>query len=212
MQIDGHQKPNMDFEKGWSEESWLFLVVLLQKLKEFSVLSLYRNLMALNRRALITGRMSWKASSLSKQLNCCRVSELCLCLPFQWVRYLWHGAPEQELKNLQPLSPIHQSPLLRKTRVVKCISQTLNLKGFQEEQCLLCGEGWNRWIELSCWTGWPWLRHGGRIYSNRSSSGLERPLSKAGCRAMGSLLAMMPDWLFLSVTLGFVSRGEFCYL
>lgn len=54
MQIDGYQKPNMHFEKGWSEESWLFLVVLLQKLKEFSVLNLYRNLMALNRRALIT--------------------------------------------------------------------------------------------------------------------------------------------------------------
>ncbi|RMC01983.1 hypothetical protein DUI87_21145 [Hirundo rustica rustica] len=64
--IDGHQKPDMHFEKGWSEESWLFLVVLLQKLKEFSVLNRYRNLVALNRRAWFSSPVEREKPRLKK--------------------------------------------------------------------------------------------------------------------------------------------------
>lgn len=151
--------------------------------------------------------MSWRANSLSKQLNCCRVSELGPCLPFLWVRDPWHGAPGSRSSRI--FSHFYQSVTIaeKNSSGGMCVSN-LKPKRLPGAVSALC---WGL-EQMDLAELLTWLTRTGSIYSNRSSSGWERPLSKAGCGAMGSLLAMLPDSLFLSITLGFVSRGEFCYL
>lgn len=160
----------------WDEESWLLLVVLLQKLKEFSVLSLYRNLMVLNRRALVAVTR-WELKG--KQLNCCRVSELWLCLPFHWARHLcaWSVASgSRSWKNFSHFYPSISHHCWEKLRWWNAISQTLNPKDFQSV-CSVLRARTDRDL-VSCCPGSPWLRHAGGTYSNRSSADWKDPWAK----------------------------------
>lgn len=191
------------------EESWLFLVVLLQKLKEFSVLSLYRNLMALNRRALITVTgwaegptalaNSWTAAGLQSWARVCLVFESGIL----GRELLAAGAQESSATFTNQSVTIAE----KNSSGGMCVSNLKPQRLPGAVSALCWGLEQMDLAELLTW-----LTRTGSIYSNRSSSGLERPLSRAGCGATGSLLAMLPDSLFLSITLGFVSRGDFCYL